>query len=458
MFTLFLWVAGIFRAQAVAAWQWYNCLSSKIPVGKAVLRINMDETSVCLWQGQSKGTVLFRKRRDPPGAEPVQRADRRKRRTCLTYVSFICDRPALQPLLPQVIIGNFGTFLARDFPGLQAASPGNVELIRQKSAWNDAKLQARIVRKLGLALRPFLGEFQPVLLMDAVPLHFAEPVRQACFAWGLWPVIIPAKMTFLLQPCDTHVFQAFKQHLRSGVQEARLGTTGGELTIAEFLACMYKSIRQVVQGQRWSEAFDKDGFGAEQTKVSSYVRRQLGLGDTAVEVPSACLTQPELELCFPKRARVTIGRFLRPAMARPDAHRLPVGFRLRFRLSIPHARLGSAGGAETFGAPGLSSSFVPGVGREPRTRAEHRLAEALVAGHADAGGREIWFAQYFCVRCAALRAGGSVCKVLGAVFVRHQGGGQQVEWKAAQPGERLHCEQAWGVQSIWGRGADKDSS
>ena len=390
-------------AQALAAWQWFNCLSTKIPVGKTVLRINMDETSVCLWQGHGKGTVLFRKRRDPPGAEPVQRADRRKRRTCLTYVAFICDRPELQPLLPQVIIGNFGTFLARDLPGLQAASPANVELIRQKSAWNDARLQARIVRKLGLALRPFLREFQPVLLMDAVPLHFAGPVVQACYAWGLWPVIIPAKMTFLLQPCDTHLFQAFKQHLRSGVQAARLGTTEGELDMAGFLACMYRSIRQVVQGQRWSAAFDQDGFGADQVKISSYVRRQLGLGDTAVQVPSACLTQPELELCFPKRARVTIGRFLRPAITRPDAHRLPVGFRLRFRLSIPHARTVSPVEPGAFDAMGLSSSFVPGGGREPRTRAEHRLAEAFAAGHDGAEGRQgrLVSSWCFCRNCAA---------------------------------------------------------
>ena len=167
MFTLFLWTS-FSCAQALAAWQWFNCMSNKLPAGKTVLRINMDETSVCLWQGQGKGTVLFRKRRDPPGAESVQRADRSKRRTCMTYVAFICDGPELQPLLPHVIIGKCGTFLARDFPDLQAASPANVELIRQESAWNDARLQARIVRKLGLALRPVLGDFQPVLLMDAV--------------------------------------------------------------------------------------------------------------------------------------------------------------------------------------------------------------------------------------------------------------------------------------------------
>ena len=168
--------------------------------------------------------------------------------------------------------------------------------------------------------------------------------------------------------------------------------------MGEYLACMYKSIRQVVQGQRWPAAFDKDGFGADQANMSSYVRGQLGLADTAVQVPNACLTQPELELCFPKRARITIRQFLRPAMPRPDAHRLPVGFRIRFRLSVPHAGSVSPGGPEASHAMGLSSSFVPGGGREPRIRTEHRLAEAFAAGHVDAEGRRMWF-SFFLFMC-----------------------------------------------------------
>ena len=377
----------------MAAWQWYNYMSSRVPVGKAVLRINMDETSVSLLQDQGKGTVLFRKRRDHPEDEPVQRASRRKRRTCLTYVAFICDRPDLQPKLPQVIIGNFATFLARDFPGLRAASPANVELIRQKSAWNDAKLQARIVRKLGLVLRPFLTELQPVLLMDAAPLHFAAPVIQACFAAGIWPIIIPAKLTFLLQPCDTHVFQQYKVHLRSAVQAARLGTAGGELSTSEFLVCMYQAIRLVVQGHRWSVAFDKDGFGKGQADISSYVRRQLGLEAVPLTVPSVCLSQGELELCFPRRATVTIARFLRPAPVRPDGPRWPVGFRLSFPLAVGHVH--SRGGEAAAAPPVRMLPFVcvPGAtgGREPRTRAEHRLAAALAAEPARPEGQGFVF-------------------------------------------------------------------
>ena len=86
-------------------WQWYNACAARVPDGKAALRINMDETSVCLWQGGGKGTVICRKRRAPDGPEPAERVSRAKRRACLTHVAFICDRPELQPILPQVLVG-----------------------------------------------------------------------------------------------------------------------------------------------------------------------------------------------------------------------------------------------------------------------------------------------------------------------------------------------------------------
>ena len=36
-------------------WQWWNYLCGQIPVGKVALRMSMDETSVCLFQGVGKG-------------------------------------------------------------------------------------------------------------------------------------------------------------------------------------------------------------------------------------------------------------------------------------------------------------------------------------------------------------------------------------------------------------------
>ena len=175
---------------------------SQVPAGKKALIINMDETAVCLFQGTGKGTVIAGKKRKRDG--PVQRVNRSTRRTYLTHAAFICDQPLYQEYLPQVVIGNEHTFLVRDMPELQRNCPGHFTLIRQKSAWNNGKLMCTMVEKLGVALAPFAAQVQPILLMDAAKLHWVTAVMNTCGRKGVWPMLVPAKLTWLLQPCDTH--------------------------------------------------------------------------------------------------------------------------------------------------------------------------------------------------------------------------------------------------------------
>ena len=46
--------------QAAAAWQWFKYAAAQAPTGSTVLRINLDETSVKLFQGDGKGAVFFK--------------------------------------------------------------------------------------------------------------------------------------------------------------------------------------------------------------------------------------------------------------------------------------------------------------------------------------------------------------------------------------------------------------
>jgi len=347
-------------------------VESRVPEGKAPLRINMDETSLCLFQGGGKGNVITRKRRAPAAGGPAQKASRALRRTCLTHIAFVCDRPELQPLLPQVIIGNCKTFLLRDWPALLGASPGNVYLLRQKSAWNNRDTCCRVVRMLAEVLRPHLGQFQPVLTMDCCKVHLHRSIVMTCNAVGVWLVVVPAKLTWLLQPCDTHAFQPFKLALRASYQARRAGHAAGELGINEFLECVYEAIRTVLQGRRWGPAFDADGFGGRQAAVSTRVLRQMGL-DHLPAVPSTEPSAGQIAACMPRRSRVPAASFLRPFAARRP---VPLGRRL-----LPWPRAAAAAGGSSGGAVAVSGAFgdeggavALAGGRGPRTRAEHAAA------------------------------------------------------------------------------------
>ena len=369
------------KKQAHAVWQWYNSCAARVPRGKQPLRINLDETSVRLFQGGGKGTIACKKRRDRPSEEPHEQASRAKRRTCLTHVAFICEKPEIQPLLPQVIVGNHATFLVRDLAALQAAAPPNVHLVRQKSAWNNQQLMCRIINMLGLALRGYLAEWQPILLLDCSRVHLHAMVFNRCLANNIWPIVVPAKLTWLLQPCDTHAFQRFKVYLRNAYQAARAVAASQELNVAEFLACIYSAIRFVLQGTVWDTAFDADGFGHGQQRLSNLIQRNLNISDP-LHLPESLPTVELLKHCFPRGARVPhqiLLRPLQPAAVPAALPKAPVGYMLAPGLRVSAASSSTAAAAvpEVSGARARLSLPGPSAGWEPRTRADHRLVAAL---------------------------------------------------------------------------------
>lgn len=326
-------------------WQWWNYALASVPVGFRILRLNLDETSVRLFQGDGKGTVFFQKRKrkrssgpdeeghgeeddSGRGEEPVQFANLQLKRTCLTHVGIVCDRSEIQPLLPQVLIGNESTFKAEEMARLSAACPRNVILLRQRSAWNNAETQKHVFRLLAAALRehertaicPPMKRWQPVLLLDACRLHFHPSVARSAASLGIPLVFVPARLTWLLQPLDTHVFQRYKEYFRSAYQRARLQTPDGKLAVSQFLDVFVETIRRVLQGVRWQVAFDSDGYDHHgQGQVSTYILEQLEV-PKAPEVPSLEPTREMLQLCFPRNSTVPFATLMslhRPQLALP---------------------------------------------------------------------------------------------------------------------------------------------
>ena len=347
--------------QARASWQWYNYSATQVPESKALLRVNMDETAICLFQGGGKGNVFVSKR----DQTAVQNVPRGRTRTYLTHVAFVCDVPTLQARLPQVLIANTRTLRAADHAALAASLPPNFRLMRRNSAWTNELLTAQIVRLLRECLEDVVGEYQIILLFDALPAHTAPQVLRACEATGIWPVVVPAKATWLLQPLDTHVFLAYKVRLQKAYQEARLRTETGEIFLRELLPCIVLAVHQVFESREWAHAFNSDGFSLGQAAVSERVRSHLQLADAAA-APHVRPSLDQLSLCFPKRRVVPVAAIWRPYEPRPPH----VGARL------PASGLGAVG-------PVLPGPFARRASPRLAARAARRAAldsDAVLAG------------------------------------------------------------------------------
>ena len=341
--------------QARASWRWYNYVNAQVPSTKVALRLNLDETSVCLYQGNAKGNVFVR-----CGRRPTQCVPRAKRRCCLTSIAVVCDDTEIQPRLPQVVVGNESTLKAGELATLRASCPPNVTLLRQRSSWSNSVLCAWLVRRIGDALAPYADRYQPVLLLDASKTHITPLVFAACNRAGIWVVLVSARLTWFFQPLDTHGFQRWKARLRHEYQAARIRLGKSDLAIDEFLPCIYTAVRTVLQGTRWSHAFDEDGFGARQALVAARVVRQLGYAPGG-QIPATRPTASEVALCFPRRAVVPLGLLWRPFDPAQVAVPPPV---------TPSVAMAAAAAAS-------------GV-RGPRTRSEHRAAASAASAVAAA--------------------------------------------------------------------------
>ena len=286
------------RDKANATWQWWNYLQSRTPPGKCLLRVNLDETAVCLHQGGGRGSLFVTKRQR---AGLVESAPTNKRRCYMTHVGLICDRTDLQPLLPQVLVANEATLQAGTLAALSAACPPNVRLVRQKSSWSNGHLCALIVGLIMEALGVHAGLLQVVLILDAARLHFGPPMINACRRHGVWPLFVPAKLTWLLQPLDTHGFSLFKHTLRMAHRRARARSPDGVVPFADFLQCLYTAIRTtMLHGAPMVIGIDADGFGQRQLQLSTRVVEELQLSGE-VFAPSTRPTDEQLRLCFPMR-------------------------------------------------------------------------------------------------------------------------------------------------------------
>ena len=268
-----------------------------MPAQKRPLRINFDETSVCLFQGHGAGNIFIAKR-----SRPTQNVSRGARRACLTHVAFACDDPTIQPLMPQIIIANERTIPKRQITAIRRSLRRNILVIRAKSAWVNGSVCAQIVRLLLEALAPRMHEFQPILSFDANRAHCGLPVLRALIAAKMWPLLVPASTTRHVQVLDTHGFAAYKLCLQRKYQAKRIQTTDGVVGVAELVDAIQETIKDTLDSKIWSTAFDYNGFGLRQAGVSPKLLATLGVVEP-VAIPADRPSDEQVLSCFPRGAK-----------------------------------------------------------------------------------------------------------------------------------------------------------
>ena len=290
-------------------WQNYNFYEAEAArEGKPLLRINMDETSVPLVPQSFRGVVMRTWLRAQNATPPRFRAGRGKQRLNLTYVAFVSDDADLNRSLPQFVIVSRAAISAAAFATLYDQAPGLIFLIRSETSWTTAPVLVDIVRTLAAVLRQERPDHAYVLAFDVASSHMAPEVFRALRSARIFPLLVPAKVTWLLQPLDVFCFRLFKERLRRAYYDRFASEQPPQVTLAWFLPVLYAEITRTILEHPWPDIFHKVGLSTGQLAVRSFIKDHLQL-ENITAPPAVALTEEEVKRICPARRPVSAHYF-----------------------------------------------------------------------------------------------------------------------------------------------------
>ena len=292
--------------QAFATWRWHNFLESEGIGNKTVVRINMDESCCKLSPQLKRGLVAL-----PSGLKARQflQIERRNplklRRSAVTLAAFVCDSDEVNKALPQVVVGAEHVIQAWMTPLLMKDRTDSIFVLRRKSAWLRSDVVVNLINVLGEALKPFASTCRFVLMLDAAKIHLSKKVVQACTRNSIHLMYVPASMTSLLQPLDTHVFSLYKRFIRRQYEEALVDSGSGEVSTFTFLKILIAAVENVIRARNWKNAFLQTGFGNQQGSLSASLRNKLELEELP-ELNPSLPTLEELSVIYPSNVEPAV--------------------------------------------------------------------------------------------------------------------------------------------------------
>ena len=233
-------------------------------------------------------------------------------RSTITHVAALCDRAEFQTLLPQVVLVSDKQVSEARLARIRMTAPACVRIWRYTKAWMCNAIMLRYIRLLGRCLREYRQTHRIILYVDVLKAHICPAVLRAASAANIWICVVPSRMTWVLQPCDTHLFARYKQMLTEDFQRRSGLTSAGEISWELMLESLWHVILVLLQGRDWSQAFAAVGILDGQAHLSKRTQSKLSYERPPPLEDSSLPTLSDFELIFPKGVSVPIHELFLP--------------------------------------------------------------------------------------------------------------------------------------------------
>lgn len=288
-------------------WQWSNFLHAHVPPSEKAVVVNMDETSIRLYQQPGRGYMVQVARRRKRSAKSLTHNVAKGRVLgTFTHVAMICDDDDLQPHLPQFLFINRTQISQAEFDCMQSEWHPNIHAHRVVNPWMTNDKMKLVLEGLATAVAAHSERRRVVLCADAHRSHIATSTWKSAAARNIFYFIIPPKLTWALQPCDTHLFAMFKDKLTTTCQHLAIANGRRRWDITLLLKALNTSVSDVLNKRSWRKAFVDLGYCGHQRDVSTRALEKVDLTERP-QVPDAIPSLATLKMCFPHRTNIPIG-------------------------------------------------------------------------------------------------------------------------------------------------------
>lgn len=302
-------------------WRWSHMLQSFWPSERRRVHINMDETNVRLVPPTARGHLVAAARKLLRARGSLSRPGSKGEARCsFTQMVFLCDDEEIQQALPTILLVGERVMNERQRREILSGLPHHVALWRQKRAWVTAQTMTRAIFMVAQALAPWRDNLEVIFSADTYRAHLTNAVWAAMNRHRFTYMLIPASMTWALQPCDTHLFATYKREVAAEFQARQVDLSNRRLSppppvatasdrwaarVTCLVGALCAAFEKQVRRKSWAHAFNSNGLGRHHTAISPRLLSQLGFSGP----PTGTAMWPELSdfnHIFPKRCEIPL--------------------------------------------------------------------------------------------------------------------------------------------------------
>lgn len=276
--------------------------------GKGAVIVNFDETSIRLHQKIGPGFLVKLAREQKRLGKLTQDVSKGQLLGTFNHVAMICSDLQLQPHLPQFIFMNKSHISLEQFDSIKTELLPNIHPYRVDNPWMTAEKMKLVMKALADTAKQHTPGKRILLCGDTYKAHSTRGTWAAAAAHGIFYFMVPPKLTWALQPCDTHVFAMFKNKLSKTCQRLAIANGAGSVDVLNLIRALNETIDEIINKRCWRKAFSDVGLLDNQRLVSARTRRNLDFENVdRLSPPPGVPTLSELTCCFPQRTDIPIG-------------------------------------------------------------------------------------------------------------------------------------------------------